>query len=152
MNQVNEEQDFSAISEPDFDFGAVEIPDDGPMTFEFDIEVRPEFDVPEWKGLSIDRPTREFNEDDINRQLKKILSKYAELTPFDGSAELDDYVVVNLTSSANGQVISSGEELTIQVKPTLSFPDAVVDDFDKAVAGSKAGSKIVRYRKSQLGR
>ena len=60
MTQITEDQNFSAISEPDFDPLAVEIPDDGPMTFEFDIEVRPEFDVPEWKGLKIERPVREF--------------------------------------------------------------------------------------------
>jgi trigger factor len=41
MTQVNEDQNFSAISEPDFDFEAIQVPDSGPMTYEFDIEVRP---------------------------------------------------------------------------------------------------------------
>ena len=141
MTQVNEEQDFSAISEPDFDFGAVEIPDEGPMTFEFDIEVRPEFDLPEWKGIEIERPTREFNDDDINQQLKKILSKYADMVPHEGEAELNDYVVANITVSKDDKEIATGEELTIQVRPSLSFPDAIVDEFDKAVVGAKAGSK-----------
>ena len=50
MTQVTEDEKFSAISEPDFDPLAVEVPDEGPMTFEFDLEVRPEFDLPEWKG------------------------------------------------------------------------------------------------------
>ncbi len=141
MTQVNEDQDFSAISEPDFDFGAVEIPDEGDMTFEFDIEVRPEFDVPNWKGLKIDRPTREFQDKDINEQLKKILSKYADMVPFDGAAEADDYLVVNLQSSNDGNPVASAEELVIQVKPALSFPDAVVDGFDEQVIGSKSGAK-----------
>lgn len=141
MTQVNEEQDFSAISEPDFDFGAVEIPDEGPMTFEFDIEVRPKFDTPEWKGLSIDRPVKEFSDDDVDKQLTKILAKYADLVPQDGAVEADDFIVTNVTTKHNGSVVSKGEELTIQVKPTLSFPDAIVDDFAKTIIGSKAGSK-----------
>src|SRR5690349_20537870 len=41
--QASEDQKLTAISEPDFDFAAVEVPEDGDMTFEFDIEVRPEF-------------------------------------------------------------------------------------------------------------
>ncbi len=53
LGQVSEEHEFSAISEPDFDFDAVALPEDGPFTFEFDIEVRPEFDVPQWKGLKL---------------------------------------------------------------------------------------------------
>ena len=50
LTQVNEEQKLSAISEPDFDFEAVELPDEGPLTFEFDIEVRPEFEMPQVEG------------------------------------------------------------------------------------------------------
>ena len=143
MTQVNEEQDFSAISEPDFDFGAVEIPEDGPMTFEFDIEVRPEFDIPEWKGISIDRPTKEFDDSDINHQLNKILGNYADLAPIDGEAEENDFIVVNFKSSRDGKVIASGEEVSIQLKPSLSFPDAIIDDFGDSMKGVKAGSKKV---------
>lgn len=143
MTQVNEEQDFSAISEPDFDFGAVEIPEEGPMTFEFDIEVRPEFDIPDWKGISIDRPTKEFDDSDINHQLNKILGNYADLAPIDGEAEENDFVVVNFKSSRDGKVIASGEEVSIQLKPSLSFPDAIIDDFGDSMKGVKAGSKKV---------
>ena len=35
LEQISEEQRFTAISEPNFDLDAVEVPDDGPMTFEF---------------------------------------------------------------------------------------------------------------------
>lgn len=141
MTQVNEEQDFSAISEPDFDFGAVEIPDEGPMTFEFNIEVRPEFDLPEWKGMKIERPSKEITDEAIDQQLKKILSKFADLAPYDGAAELDDFLIVNLTVTRDGKEISKAEELTVKVRPSLSFPDAIVDGFDGAMVGVKAGSK-----------
>ena len=53
LEQMHEEQDLSAISEPDIDLDAIEIPNDGPLTFEFDLEVRPEFEMPKWKGISI---------------------------------------------------------------------------------------------------
>ena len=67
LAQVNEEQKLSAISEPDFDFEAVELPDEGPLTFEFDVEVRPEFEMPQWSGLKIEKPVREFNAADVER-------------------------------------------------------------------------------------
>ena len=47
LEQISSEQHFTAISEPEFDLEAVEVPREGPMTFEFTIEVRPEF---EWAG------------------------------------------------------------------------------------------------------
>src|SRR5208337_1785617 len=43
LTQIHEEQDLSAISEPDLDLDAVEVPEQGPLCFEFDLEVRPEF-------------------------------------------------------------------------------------------------------------
>jgi trigger factor len=46
LEQISKEERFTAISEPDFDLEAVEVPKEGPMTFEFTIEVRPEFDLP----------------------------------------------------------------------------------------------------------
>src|SRR6476660_2673868 len=60
LSQMSDEHQFTAISEPDFDMDSVQLPDDGPMLFEFDIEVRPEFDVPRWKGLTLERPIHEY--------------------------------------------------------------------------------------------
>ena len=71
LAQVNEEQKLSAISEPDFDLEAVEMPDEGPLTFEFDIEVRPEFELPKWKGLAIEKPVREFTDADVDQTLRE---------------------------------------------------------------------------------
>ncbi|MFN9941151.1 MAG: trigger factor family protein, partial [bacterium] len=48
MTQVSEQQKLAPISEPELDVAAVLLPDDGPMTFEFSIEVRPEFELPKW--------------------------------------------------------------------------------------------------------
>ena len=73
MSQVSDEQKLAAISEPDIDLTAVEMPDEGPMTFEFDIEVRPDFDLPQWKGLTIERPTRDFTEKDVDQQMQRVL-------------------------------------------------------------------------------
>ena len=56
LSQISEQQDFTAISEPELNLDAVEVPEEGPMTFEFDIEVRPDFEMPKWRGLKLDRP------------------------------------------------------------------------------------------------
>ena len=69
IGQVSDDKGLSPISEPDFDFEAIELPDEGPMTFEFDLEVRPEFDVPQWKGLKIKRRFPQRNS--IRKSLKR---------------------------------------------------------------------------------
>lgn len=141
MNQVTEEQEFSAISEPDFDFDAVVVPEEGPMTFEFDIEVRPEFELPTWKGLSLTKPVNTFTEEDVDNRLEKLLSKHAHMVPHDEAAAPGDYVVVNVTCKHNEQTLQQHEELTLRLRKVLSFRDCRLDDFDQLINGAKGGDR-----------
>jgi len=139
MEQINDEHELSPISEPDFDLEAVAIPDEGPMTFEFDLEVRPEFDVPNWKGLRIQRPVCEFSEEDVDRAMERALASHGQLVPFDGPAEPGDYITTNLTFRHAGTALSSAEEEVIRIRPVLSFRDGKIRGFDKVMTGVRAG-------------
>ncbi len=148
LTQVNEEQKLSAISEPDFDFEAVEIPEDGPLTFEFDIEVRPEFEVPEWRGLKIEKPVRTFGDADIEETVQGILARRGRLVPFDGPAEPGDYITANLTFKHGETVLASADEEVIRIRPVLSFRDGNIERFDGLMAGVRAGE--TRQGEAQL--
>jgi len=137
--QVNEREDLSAIGEPDFDVEAVELPDEGPMTFEFDLEVRPQFDLPQWRGLKIKKPVREFTEADVDQALESVLARYGKLVPYDGPAEVGDYVSTNLTFKHGDEVLSRASEEVIRIRPVLSFRDGNIEKFDELLVGVRAG-------------
>ena len=139
LTQVNDMSTITPIGEPDFDYSAVVLPDTGPMIFEFNLEVRPEFDMPKWKGLKIKRPVREFTSADVDRAVEQFLSQYGDLAPTTEPAKVGDYIVSKLTFEQDGTVISKAEEETIRIKPTLSFQDGTIKDFDKFMEGAKAG-------------
>ncbi len=141
LSQISEEQEFVAISEPELNLDAVEVPDEGPMTFEFDIEVRPEFDMPKWKGMKLDRSIREFTDEDVDQNLEKTLTRFGQLVPHDGPASEGDYLTVNLVSTLDGKQLVRDEERVLRVRPTLSFRDGQLKDFDKLVEGSVAGDR-----------
>ena len=137
--QITDDEKLSPISEPDFDPRAISVPDEGAMTFEFDIEVRPEFDLPDWKGLSLDRPVKDFGDADIDAQLKNLLTEHGRLVPHDGAAEVGDYVVVNIAFKNGDEEVSSFKEETLRIRPSLSFRDGKVEKFDKLMKGAVAG-------------
>jgi trigger factor len=139
VTQASEDCDFSAISEPDFDFEAIELPDEGPMTFEFDIEVRPEFDMPEWKGLSLDRQVHEYTEDEITEHLTGLLARSGTMVAKDSEAEAGDRLTLNVTFSDGDNQLSTVENHTVDIKPTLSFNDGNIEGFDELIIGAKAG-------------
>ncbi|MDP6467049.1 MAG: trigger factor [Pirellulaceae bacterium] len=141
VTQVSEEQDFAAISEPNFDFEAIEMPEDGPLTFEFDIEVRPEFDVPDWKGIDLERPVHEYGDEEVDDHLKKLLGRYGQTVTKDGPIQAADTVTLQITTKHNGNVILEVENETVSIKPTLSFNDANIEGFDKLILGGSVGEK-----------
>lgn len=148
LAQIHDEQDLSAISEPDLDLAAVAVPDDGPMTFEFNLEVRPQFDLPKWKGLEIKKPVREFSDADVDAALNRVLANRGRLAPYDGPAEPGDYITTNLTFKQGDTVLSSATEEVIRIRPILSFRDAKIENFDKLMAGVRSGE--TRTAETQL--
>ena len=148
LTQVNEDQKLSAISEPELDVEAVELPDEGPLTFEFDIEVRPEFDLPQWKGLAIEKPVREFSDADVDQTLEDILARRGRLVPYDGPAAPGDYITTNLTFKHGDEELASASEEVIRIRPVLSFRDGRIEQFDKLLDGVRAGE--TRQGEAQL--
>ncbi|TWT48498.1 trigger factor [Botrimarina hoheduenensis] len=142
LSQVSEEQDFAAISEPDLDLEAVEIPDEGPLTFEFSIEVRPEFALPKWKGLKLKRPTHEFTDAEVDQQIEQMLARYGQLAPHEGPTEAGGYMVVNLVATADGAEVARDEDRLVRIRETLSFVDTRLEGFEKLAAGKKAGDRF----------
>jgi len=142
MTQVSEQEKLSPISEPELDVTAVQVPADGPMTFEFKIEVRPEFDLPQWKGLAIRRPTREISDADVEEALTGMLRERARFVPHDGPAKPGDLVVSNLRFLDGDTVLSEAADLELIVRPRLSFADAELDGFDALVAKAKVGKPV----------
>jgi len=139
LRQVNEDEKLSAISEPEFDFESIELPDEGPFTFEFNLEVRPEFDLPDWKGLKIEKPVRTLSDKDVEDTLQNILGRRGRLVPHDGPASPGDYITTNLTFKYDDRELASAAEEVIRIRPTLSFRDGNIQGFDKLMDGVRAG-------------
>jgi len=142
MTQVSEQQKLSPISEPELDVNAVLVPAEGPMTFEFKIEVRPEFDLPAWKGLAIKRPSRVISDADVEDALTNLLRERARFVPHDGPAKTGDLVVAGLRCLDGDTVLSEATDLELIVRPKLSFADAELAGFDTLVAKARPGTPV----------
>ncbi len=139
LSQVTESESFSAISEPDFDYNSIEIPAEGDFKYQFTVEVRPEFDTPNWKGLALVKPVEEVSDDDVQESLDRVLSRYATLEATDEPAEVGDKLLVTAEFKHDGKTLSKMEEERITLQERLSFSDAVCDEFGKVMKGAKEG-------------
>jgi trigger factor len=150
MEQLDEDHKLNPISQPKLDLDAIELPDDGPMRFEMDVEVRPEFTLPDYKGLILKRPVKEVGEADVDAQVRSFLERYAQLVPkFEGGAELGDLLTADLVFHKDGVRFNEVKELQLRLQPELRFQDGKVPDAAGALVGARPGD--VREAEAQIG-
>jgi trigger factor len=137
LEQLAEDKSLDPINQPDFDVESLVIPEEGDFEYEFDVEVRPEFELPNYAGLKIKRPTRTITDEDVQRYKKRFLAQYGTFVPKNGPAEPGDYLTVDIACSHPTQTLRPMEDVTVQLKPTLQFPDAQLSEFDKLMAGAQ---------------
>ncbi len=144
LTRINDEELMTAINEPDFDVEKVIVPDNADFIFEYNIEVRPEFELPNWKGLTLEKPIQKITSQDVDKMLYKLQDDNASLQESEEPAQLGDYVAVKIQFLKNGQSIAKSKHLeTICIRPTLNFVDCVINDFDKAMVGAKVGDDVI---------
>ena len=114
------------------------------MCFEFDLEVRPEFDLPKWKGLKLKKPVREFTAEDVERSLEKLLANRGRLVPLRRAGRGGRLHLHEPALRVRGPGACQRHEEVIRIRPMLSFRDGKIEEFDKLMAGVRGGETRTR--------
>lgn len=141
LQQVTEGGHFSAISEPDFNYKVIEVPAEGDFRYEFDIEVRPDFETPKWEGLKLNRLKCELSDAEVDRQTARTLSRFVQGDPVDGEAQVGDVLTLNIKFYDGDRLFSQLEEESVPLRTRLTFGDAVVEGFEQVLTGAREGDK-----------
>ena len=141
LERVTDGGHFSAISEPNFDYKAIEVPEQGDFIYEFDIEVRPDFETPKWEGLKLERLVCNLSDEDVDRQTARTLARFIPGEPVDGEARIGDLLQLSIRFYDGDKLFSQVEEESVPLRPQLTFGDAVVSGFDSIMAGAREGEK-----------
>ncbi len=139
LEQLSDESKIEPINEPRIDVESLDIPESGDFHYEFEVEVRPEFDLPDYTGIAINRSIAEPTSEELEEYKEQFLDSYAERVTVDEPAAAGDYVICDLTFVHDGRTIREISEQSLRVMSQLDFPDAVLDGFDKLMVGVKAG-------------
>jgi trigger factor len=140
LQQLAEDHDIAPLSAPDIDPGNIELPRQGPLVYEFEVEVRPHFDLPNYKGLKLRRPVHTFSDEEVAGEERRLLTPYGQIVPkTEGDAQVGDLVVVDAVIKADDREIGKMNEATFRVNKQLAFKDGLADNFAEQVKGAKAG-------------
>jgi trigger factor len=132
---------LDTLREPNIDFEKVELPDNGPLKFDFEVEVRPEFELPQLNGIAVERKRLEITDEQIDREIEQ-MRKYAGLwSPRrEGEAvELDDQVIADVVLKVEGaEQEQKLDNVEIHVRQNGFVGAIAVEKLDELLVGAKA--------------
>src|SRR4030042_509156 len=85
---------LNVLRDPDIDFEKVELPAAGPLKFDFEVEVRPEFDLPRLDGIPVEKQKLKVTDEQMDAEIEQLQKWSGIWTPRDGGkVELDDRII-----------------------------------------------------------
>ena len=141
FEQIDDEQDFEVLGEPNVDLEKVILPNDGDMTFEYEVEVKPEFELPDLEGVRIEKPLFKVTQEKVDEALKNILDRYGRSVDVsEEGAKAEDMVRCDVTLKVDGvaepEVL---ENYTLHVAKEGGAGGVMIEKLDKLLTGVKIG-------------
>ena len=136
-------KDIKAIGEPDIDYENIEMPGEGPMKFDFEVEVRPDFDLPDLEGIPVNRAKLEISDEQIDREIEQMQRLAGMWTPReDGPVVLNDQIIAEVEIKAeDAEEKDKLGEVQIYVRENGFVGAISVEKLDELLVGAKAGDK-----------
>jgi trigger factor len=142
LEQLSQDKSISPISPPDLDPRRVDIPEKGEFVYEFEVEVRPEFQLPEYKGLKLKKPVHTYTPEEIAKEEKRVLATYGLPEEKKGAVELGDRVTVSGPVKHGDREIGRLKNTAFVVDQKLAFKDGIANKFGDQIKGKKAGDTV----------
>jgi len=116
------------------------------LLFAATIETAPEFQLPDYKGLSVKREDKSVTDADITRALDMLREQQAKFEKVDRPLASGDVAVVNYTGTADGkpltEIAPTAKGLTQQQGFWIELkPGSFIPGFSEQLHGCKAGDK-----------
>jgi len=129
------EQEIIPVGRPEVD--VTEIEDGQHVTFTAEVDVRPEFELPDYKAISIEVDPATADDAAIDEHIDNLRTRFASLKDVDRACADGDVLLVDISGATD-----SGDEVEDLSGTALSYEmgtDGMLPGFDEAVRGASAG-------------
>jgi trigger factor len=133
-----QENAIDVLGRPEVDVTKFE--DGEQLTFTAEVDVRPDFELPDYRGLDVTVEDAETSDEDLDQQMQALLERFATLKGVDRAARDGDFVSIDLSATIDGESVEdlSAKGLSYQVGQ-----GSLLDGLDQALIGLTAGESAV---------
>ena len=116
--QVTKENELKPVAEPDLTEDQVKYDAEKGLSFEVALEVMPNFELKDYKGLELTKPPAVASDEEVEKMLDSLRKRNAVLEPVEkGKTQQDDVPVVDVDIKVAGEVVQSVSDQEITLGP-----------------------------------
>ena len=136
FRQAIADNDIQPLGTPeieDLEMPGLDGKEDGDLTFTVEVDAVPEFELPEYSSLEVEVEPLEVTDEDVEKELDDLRSRFGSLKSVDRPAKKDDFVTLDLTAKIDDEEIDSASDISYQVGA-----GTMLDGMDEALEGLSA--------------
>ena len=129
------EKEIVPVGRPEVDVTAIE--DGEKVTFTAEVDIRPEFELPDYMTITVEVDAAEASDADIDEHIDNLRTRFASLKDVDRACADGDVLLVDIAGSTD-----SGDDVDDLSGSAMSYEmgtDGMLPGFDDAVHGASAG-------------
>lgn len=100
---------ISSVGDPDIEIVSAPEAEGDPLSFKFEIGVRPKATLGEYKGLEVGRAEPEPADEIVDREIERIRAGFARLEPVERAAAEGDVLLVDFEGLLDGKAFEGGK-------------------------------------------
>ena len=128
------EHQLAPLGQPEVEITQLE--DGAVVMFTAEVDVRPDFTVPELSGIQVQVEKAEISDADLDERVDMLRQRFATYSEVDRAAAEDDVVVIDLLGRRDGEPVDEATADGISYKVGSQ---GMLEGLDDAVKGLKAG-------------
>ncbi len=135
------DNEIDILRDPDIDFEKIELPEEGPLKFDFEVEVRPEFELPELEGIEVNKTKLEVADEQVSVEIEQLQKHWGLWTPRDGGAvEADDQIIADVVLKIDGaEEEQKFDDIEVHIRANGFVGVIPIEKLDELLIGAKTG-------------
>jgi trigger factor len=128
--------EISPVGDPRIEIVSAPDAEGGPLSFEFEIGVRPKARLGEYRGLEVGRAEPEPPGEIVDREVERIRAGFARLEPVDRAAAEGDVLLIDFEGLVDDKVFEGGKAADYLLELGSG---QLIEGFEEQLVGASAG-------------
>lgn len=135
-NEAIQKEEIFALGQPDVEVTKLE--DNEELAFTAEVDVRPKFEVENYKGIEVTVDNAEAGEEQVDEQINTLRERFSTLVGVERPIEDGDHLSIDLAAAVDGEKL---EDVAVSGHSYEVGTNTMLQGLDETLRGMKAGDE-----------